>query len=804
MLFYDAYYNYDKDQIIIHSHIKGYERVHLFIHEYIHRFFYKCFYEKHHKIWYVCNFIWDMLDNPLKQLPLYFAHWKYQFPELVYGGGKKGGSETTVDYHWVFAIAEVLCYEKTLIAFEARLGNMLTIGDGVITTAKIPSYWMKKYFYTKGYGYIKCFPYTIRLYKNTIENELIEDTDFTYDNATGEIVYLFTPMVGDYIAGTWTYDEEYKEETTFYASFDFNNIYKRVGIKYFKYQDEGLNSYLKCALKAHHLLSELYKPIVYGTYDIVFNPDVKIGHSIYIHHQLPNVNRIFFIDKIRESHSKTNHTVEVSGISFPELYAMARYKNEQSWKRLELTIPTNIVTFIGTDAHTDGFYLIGKVKKLGSSTLDKRYHDQMRFKIKKTDEWKLFPAVVPFVPNTRDIGVFQGRIYQWYDISFTNAEGTYPEFTDEDVFFAKRLVNFELYSATNTYDTTNKAQTVFIGRKELLNKGTNIAHYASGDHIIFVDVEGDVWLCDYRFATKKISSLETGDIGASKINLMGAYTHAFCLFDTTMKQIDIDTGLWTSLGDLSHDYPLQTSNRRFYIDVNDFMHFFSQANITGSVGNYNNYLDVVKYKNGVMTEVNFLNETGVAEYVGGKPFIMDKYVFWGKRVWELLDGTGGVIHLINLPLGGTPSVYYADTFNKGSLVATVCYDQTNSLTDSYGKGTKWSFHLRPSNFGTPSNWSILGSVEFDSDMTIIPLCVTEGLVVYLKGEALQSILHPDTDCAIGIIPFTGNKIKLKLAKVNGEGDDIFNHGFFLGSSFYLNWKELSGISLLETIGEISL
>ena len=91
-------------------------------------------------------------------------------------------------------------------------------------------------------------------------------------------------------------------------------------------------------------------------------------------------------------------------------------------------------------------------------------------------------------------------------------------------------------------------------------------------------------------------------------------------------------------------------------------------------------------------------------------------------------------------------------------------------------------------------------------MIIIPLGVTyEGLLIYMKGADLRTLIHPNTDCAIGVIAHNSNKIELKLAKVNGESDPIYNHSFYLNGKLYVGWKDLTEVNYkYETIGEIVL
>lgn len=148
------------------------------------------------------------------------------------------------DLFEVFSIGEIQVWEKDAIVTKMNLDNVLIIGDGTTNTAQIPStpYKTKDYLVSK-YGWCSKYPNSVRLYKDSLSNELVENTDFTYDSTTGIVTFLDIPAEGEIVAGTWTYDERNPDETTYFGSFANKEIIKRVGLKYYKENDDGLYCY---------------------------------------------------------------------------------------------------------------------------------------------------------------------------------------------------------------------------------------------------------------------------------------------------------------------------------------------------------------------------------------------------------------------------------------------------------------------------------------------------------------------------------------------------------------------------------
>jgi len=237
-------------------------------------------------------------------------------------GGKGGGGETkvTTDYHYAFAIAEILVWEKPTLIAEYRLDNVLLVGDGITSKVRIPNtpYKTKDYL-LKPYGWCEKYPVNIRLYKNSLSNELQSGVDFVYDNTTGYVTFTTPPAEGDVISGTWTLDEANPDETTFYASFSNIDLIRKIGIKLYKEVDEGLTTHLKAISRAKYILPELVRGVYPSSVDVVFRPDVKIGQTVLIQNKELNVKKLFFIEKIDSNFRQFIPSMSLGLLSFLEL-----------------------------------------------------------------------------------------------------------------------------------------------------------------------------------------------------------------------------------------------------------------------------------------------------------------------------------------------------------------------------------------------------------------------------------------------------------------------------------------------------
>jgi hypothetical protein len=702
-------------------------------------------------------------------------------------------------YNWAFAIAEIQCWEKDLIKFTATLGNVIMIGDGIATTIQIPNYWMQKYYHGQGYGYVKVYPLSIKLFRNSLTNELISPTDYTYDYLTGLITLKFTPALGDLIAGTWTYDEEHPKETTVYADFTYKPIYDRIGFKYYKQKDDGLNTYLKTCIRAQYLLSEVYKPIIHGSYDIVYNPAVHIGNSIYISHIVPSVYRIFFIDEIKEQHGKMSHSLEVGGLSFPEIVgALDQYKNERSFGRFDFALPIDMVTFKSDTNYNATLFVSGNVRDLHDSNAnDEAYISDLFLKVEKNDETLILPTVPStFEPNEHYMKSYQGTFSQMYDISFQS--GSYPEFTDADVFFAKKLATIEIYSGLD-YETRTASEYIFVGRKPLLNKGNTVSFYAGNDHLIFIDTDNDIWLSDWRFVTKKLGTLPMVEAGATQIDLISGYQFIYGVFDGNVEKYDMNLDTWTTIGTLTRTEPLEFFAQGLAVDVSGYHYLKANAEITGTTGNYNRNLYLTKIRDSVITESHTIEELAWSYADGGTPFISAQSgrLYWGSYVYDL-DNPVRQAWLGELTPSAVTASFYAQDNEKLNIYTAKAHSPSTDLDLPYASALEWDFY---EGVDSKSGSNILmGTLTLPSELVIRPLGAIDGqLVVYVEGAYLATMYHPSTVSGIATVDFDSMTFNLRLAKVEGIADSNVT-SMNLNKTLYINWKryDFQALPILAT------
>ena len=240
-------------------------------------------------------------DVPIKYVQIYMvAAWEW----TVTTAKSKTvflSTKTTIktDYHYVFSIAEIQVWEKPLLIAQAPLDSCILVGDGSTTEVQLPNTPFKtKDYLLKRWGWIEKFPSSIKLYKNSLADEMDDVSDYFYDNETGKIEFAIPPATGDVICASYTLDEKRPKETTFYASFANIELLKKIGLKYYKEVDSGLYSHEKSLQRAKWLLPEMTRSVYPSSLNIIFRPDIKIGQSLLIKNEELDLKRIFYIDSI--------------------------------------------------------------------------------------------------------------------------------------------------------------------------------------------------------------------------------------------------------------------------------------------------------------------------------------------------------------------------------------------------------------------------------------------------------------------------------------------------------------------------
>jgi len=285
---------------------------------------------------------------------------------MGHGGGKSGG-KVNIDYHWVFSIANVKVIKKPIISFRSFLGNIVFIGDGITTSFKIPNKWEKMLALEGGYYWTSSYPEEIIVYKDTINNRLVEGVDYTYNKEEGTLTFTTPPEKNSLIAITCTYDPTNPRETTFYASFVFAEIFKRIGFKYYKFKEDYLNTYRKVALMSKSLLDVLWTPMMTGSLDIVYNPLVELGQTIYVKDPKTGFENVVFVKGFNKSLGRSP-SLSLEVLNYPSCVEISNFGDTEIGTRFKLQLPILFISFIDETNDSNDYY--GDVVWFRSEVLD--------------------------------------------------------------------------------------------------------------------------------------------------------------------------------------------------------------------------------------------------------------------------------------------------------------------------------------------------------------------------------------------------------------------------------------------------
>lgn len=770
--------------------------------------------------------------------------WKYEFIEFKIRGGGGGGSKTTTTYHFTYAISETQIFERSTIVWEQKLGNIILIGDGSTTTASIPNSWLKKFYLAEGSGYKKIYPDEIKLYKNDLDTELELNTDYTYDNSTGEITFLSIPQDGDLIAGTWTYDPSRPEQTTVYADFSQGDLIKRVGFRPYKYEDEGLSDYESCCEKANDLLEELHKAIYPGNISAIVNPQIEIGQSILIKDENTGINNIYFIESFTERCENGKEYLDIKAISFPEdAYEITGNVLFDYSYKFELLLPQFMVNFIEEEDpdttpdlayHDDVIYFIAKVYN-SAQEIDPYYSDSTKIKIK-------IPYVSPSKTrtfhnteyiNTEDLYPKNGLISQGFDISFhhhANGEYTdssgdifndyFTEFSDANTFFSKKLCTFKIYDVTVPEFYHTVQQHMYIGRKPIkyeVSGNTDsgyplprrIIPYSRASHIVFIDKDDYLWLCDSRFVTEKLGNAVDSDLGkipevlTTDSRIIGMFSLGSGSWRLKYWSMSSDT--WVNIGDVSLQANLGDDGTERH-----YKPFTPKVDSSG-----HNILMVTGEGSGVGFKKQAIllkgNTPSVANIADGSskfacaPIIFDDKIYVDEkgRNKSTYAEEENISDNITFPHSSIRLYYFTDT-TKSTLYAI--YDQWGASDDFHTAGDanrNWFTILRRSATGT---WSRVGT-WYQPDSTTLwfyPLyAIGNKIAIFLRGSAVNSWYGISTSGterkALGIIDMSKGLMNLIALNENCHysGDyDVYGTEKFtiwFNNMVLWNWCDYSNI-----------
>ena len=468
------------------------------------------------------------------------------------GGGKGGGGETHIDYHWLFSIAELKVIQDPTISFKTTLGNIVFIGDGVSNKFYIPNAWERLYYFQGGYGIETFYPPNIKLYLNSINNLLVENTDYTYDSNTGLVTLNFTPKKNDLIAMTATYDPENPRETTFYASFAFEELFKRIGFKYYKINEDYYNTLIKLSRASRSILNNIWIPMMSGKIDIVYNPLVSLGQTIHVKDPKTGFDNIVFIKGFDKTLGDSpSLTLDI--LNYPSMVEINNFRESNVGVKFSPNLPTLGVSFIDetdddSDYYGDGLFFRAEVLDYFGSKFN-IFKNPVKISLVLNNKVRVFPSSENNINNYYSKNT-RGILSMYYTASFrksTNGEYTddsdlqndFPEFFDSEnpKLFVNKTIQLILEDLKSGAKTTQAIYVTFGYKRPF--RGYFVPCYpyepfvtfgGNGEYIYIVDKSKRLWAVSNLLNSVYIDTLDFLD------------ENSFCIISSGKNIFIVDNG----------------------------------------------------------------------------------------------------------------------------------------------------------------------------------------------------------------------------------------------------------------------
>lgn len=571
---------------------------------------------------------------------------------MGHGGGKSGG-KVNIDYHWVFSIANVKVIKKPIISFRSFLGNIVFIGDGITTSFKIPNKWEKMLALEGGYYWTSSYPEEIIVYKDTINNRLVEGVDYTYNKEEGTLTFTTPPEKNSLIAITCTYDPTNPRETTFYASFVFAEIFKRIGFKYYKFKEDYLNTYRKVALMSKSLLDVLWTPMMTGSLDIVYNPLVELGQTIYVKDPKTGFENVVFVKGFNKSLGRSP-SLSLEVLNYPSCVEISNFGDTEIGTRFKLQLPILFISFIDETNDSNDYY--GDVVWFRSEVLDiygdkfNLYKNPAEISFKLGNKIRTFPSFEndfnKYYPNAS-----HGILTQLYSCIFrksSNGEfvddndlkNTFPEFFDTNPkLFAVRETNITIKDTKTNAKNAMKLSIYYAAKKPF--KGYFVPCYPYDPFITFADNREKIYIIDKDKRLWKIDTFLNSSL-IDTLNFIDEDT--FCIVNCGKEIMIVDDQAkyirkYNPSTKTYNSYEVNDClcgsnvylNHKNITDENGFplFYFRGYSNITDTP--YISYVNFIKYK-------SFSNEMAKTKWsfsinnkvFAGIPFVYGNVVYFGK------------------------------------------------------------------------------------------------------------------------------------------------------------------------------
>ena len=569
-------------------------------------------------------------------------------------GGGKSRSEVHVDYHWVFSLSSIKVIEKPTIIFKSFLGNIVFIGDGVTKSFRIPNKWEKIITIPGGYAWQSKYPESIILYKDSINNRLEEGIDYTYDKNTGIVTFTTPPEKNSLIAMTCTYDSTNPRETTFYASFVFGEIFKRVGFKYYKFKEDYLNTYRKVALMSKSLLDVLWIPMMTGSLDIVYNPLIELGQTIYVKDPKTGFENVVFVKGFNKSLGKSP-SLSLEILNYPSAMEISNFGETEVGTRFKIQFPTLFVSFIDETNEANDYF--GDVVWFRSEVLDIYgdkfgiFRNPVEISFQLGEKVRVFPSsesdfnkYYPYSKHGILSGVYNAIFRKSSNGEFTSdneLKNYFPEFydeTDPKLFVSKNIT----VVVKDTKSNAKSALTIPIifGAKNPF-RGYYVPCYPLDPFITFADNREKIYIID---KAKRLWKVDTF-LNSSLIDTLDFIDEdTFCIINCGKEIMIVD-----DQAEYIRKYDPSTKTYKSY-EVNDCLcgcncymnhknitdengfplfYFRGYSNITDTP--YASYVNFIKYKSFTDEMVKTKWFFSMSDKVfAGIPFVYGNVVYFGK------------------------------------------------------------------------------------------------------------------------------------------------------------------------------
>ena len=226
-------------------------------------------------------------------------------------------NEYTETHHEV-SISEIQIWGKDLIKGWANLDECIIVGNGVKSSGTIPNVPYRVKNYTDDtYGWQSKPVTNVTIYKNDLNTIMASGTDWTLDTMTGIVTFTTPPADKDVICASYVLDGSDTTNTTRTAVFTNKALLQRVGLRIYKAEkDDGLETHLEAINRADDILPEVSRMNHELKSGIIYRPDIKIGHSVWLENEKLGVNRTYYVEDITHGFNGTQPSVSIALVNY--------------------------------------------------------------------------------------------------------------------------------------------------------------------------------------------------------------------------------------------------------------------------------------------------------------------------------------------------------------------------------------------------------------------------------------------------------------------------------------------------------